>query len=312
MASKYYLGIDMGGTHTAVALVKDLKITDKAEFATEIAKGLENYIQRLKAEANSLLERNGLKTADIKAAGMGVPGSVNLETGMVEYANNLGFNNVPFRDMVSEALGIPVTLDNDANLAALGEFALSKSKARSFMMITLGTGIGACLIINGEIYRGINFAEGEIGHMTVKYDGITCNCGRKGCFEAYASANALVKMACDAMKAHPESLLWKNPKIDGVAVFDAARKGDRIMTGVLDEYSFLLSEGILNVINLLQPEELVIGGGISACADLFLPGVIERVKAKVYSRDSKKNTLIRAAKFGNDCGIIGAARACEG
>ena len=165
------------------------------------------------------------------------------------------------------------------------------------------------MIINGEIYRGVNFAEGEIGHMTIKYDGISCNCGRRGCFEAYASAKALVKMSCDAMKSHPECLLWKSSKIDGRAVFDALEKKDPVIENVMKEYELLLSEGLLNIINIFQPEEIVIGGGISARADLFLPEVAELVKAKVYSRDSKKNTLIRAAKYGNDCGLIGAARA---
>lgn len=310
MAEKYYLGIDMGGTHSAVALVKGLKIGDKIEFATAISDGIDSYVDRLAEAVSGLLKRNGLTTSDLQSVGMGVPGSVDLESGMVEYANNLGFNNVPFRDMVSKALGgIEVRLDNDANLAALGEYLLSKSKAKSFLMVTIGTGIGAGIIINGQIYRGINFAEGEIGHMTIKYDGISCNCGRKGCFEAYASARALVKMACDAMKDRPDCLLWKSPKIDGRAVFDALEKKDPVIEGVMKEYEFLLSEGLLNIINIFQPEEIAIGGGISARADMFLPGVIELVKAKVYSRDSKKNTLIRAAKHGNDCGLIGAARA---
>ncbi|MCR5280037.1 MAG: ROK family protein [Lachnospiraceae bacterium] len=308
MAAKYYIGIDMGGTHSAIALVKGLNIVDKSEFATSISRGIDNYVDRLKEAFEEMLERNGLSHGDIISVGMGVPGSVNLDTGMVEYANNLGFNNVPFRDMVSDALGIPVTLDNDANLAAYGEFLLSKSHAKSFLMVTLGTGIGAGIILDGEIYRGVNFAEGEIGHMTIKYDGITCNCGRKGCFEAYASAKALVKMACDAMQSHPECSLWKSSKIDGKAVFAAIEQGDPVIKNVMNEYTFLLSEGLLNIINIFQPEEIAIGGGISARADLFLPDVIERVKQKVYSRDSKKNTIIRAAQYGNDCGLIGAAR----
>ncbi len=309
MAAKYFIGIDMGGTHSAIALVKGLKIADKLEFATSISKGIDNYIERLKEGFEELLARNGLTRDDIISVGMGVPGSVNLETGMVEYANNLGFNNVPFRDMVSDSLCLSVKLDNDANLAAYGEYLLSKSSARSFLMVTLGTGIGAGIILNGEIYRGVNFAEGEIGHMTIKYDGISCNCGRRGCFEAYASANALVKMACDAMKAHPECSLWKSPKIDGRAVFNAVEKGDPVLEQVIKEYTFLLSEGLLNILNILQPDEIAIGGGISARADLFLPETVKLVREKVYSRDSKKNTLIRAAEHGNDCGLIGAARA---
>ena len=304
---KYGLGIDMGGTHTAVGLTDELRILDRIEFATKIGEGIPNYVDRLREYTEELLSRNGLSISDIESAGMGVPGNVNLETGMVEYANNLGFNNVPFRDMVSNALGIPVNLDNDANLAALGEYLLGKSSKSSFILVTLGTGVGCGIILNGNIYRGINFAEGEVGHMTIKYDGITCNCGRKGCFEAYASAKALVKMACDAMQSHPECALWKYSAINGKSVFDAAESGDTIIKNVISEYTTLLSEGLLNVINLLQPQEIAIGGGISARADLFLPEVIDKVRAKVYSRNSAKNTVIRAAEFGNDAGIVGAA-----
>ena len=304
---KLRVGIDMGGTHTAIALVKGTEIKDSVEFPTAISAGVTAYVEKLTENFKALLKKNKVTVSDLEGVGMGVPGSVNLETGMVEYANNLGFNDVPFKYMVSEAFGTDVTLDNDANLAAYGEYVLSGSKAKSFFLVTLGTGIGAGIILNGEIYRGINFAEGEIGHMTIKYDGITCNCGRKGCFEAYASANALVKMACDAMKKHPESKLWKYKSIDAKAVFGAVDEQDPVMLSVISEYTTLLSEGLLNLINLFQPDEVVIGGGISARSELFLPQTIEKIKQKVYSRTSSKNTEIRPALYKNDAGLVGAA-----
>ena len=301
------LGIDMGGTHTGIGLVEGLTIKGKLEFDTEIADGVTAYVKRLKEKVDCLLKENNLTLSDIDSIGIGVPGSANQETGMVEYANNIGFENVPFRDMLSEAFSKPVVVDNDANLAAFGEYLLSGSKSESFMMVTLGTGIGGGIILGGKIYRGINFAEGEIGHMTLKYDGIDCNCGRKGCFEAYASTNALVKMACDAMVGNPGSLIWQASKINGETFFETVKKGDSTMLAVLDEYTTLLSEGISNIINILQPEELVIGGGISNAAEMFLPMTIEKVNERIYSRASKKNTLIRAAMFKNDAGIVGAA-----
>lgn len=301
------IGIDMGGTHTGVGLVEGLLIKDKIEFDTEIERGAYVYTERLAKAINELLSRHSLSLDDIEFIGMGVPGSANRETGMVEYANNLGFENVPFQDMLLKNVGRPVILDNDANLAALGEYMLSKSTARSFAMVTLGTGIGGGFIFDGKVYRGVNFAEGEIGHMTIKYDGIQCNCGRRGCFEAYASANALVKMACDAMRKNPGSLMWKLSRINGKNVFEALRQGDKAMEEVLDEYTTLLAEGLTNIVNIFQPEEMVIGGGISAAADLFLPATVEKVQKLIYSKASAKNTKISAARFGNDAGIIGAA-----
>lgn len=301
------IGIDMGGTHTGIGLVEGLKIVAKTEFDTDISKGALEYAKTLAVKLKEFLTEQGLSLNDIGTIGMGVPGSANKETGMVEYANNLGFENVPFKEYLSGEIGKPVELDNDANLAALGEYLLSESKAKSFIMVTLGTGIGGGIIINGEIYRGINFAEGEIGHMTIKYDGIDCNCGRKGCFEAYASTNALVKMACDKMRTNTASRLWKYTEISGKSVFSAAKEGDASVLSAIDEYTDILSEGLTNIINIFQPEVLVIGGGISGAGDCFLPATIEKVQGKIYSKASKKNTKIYAAKFGNDAGIVGAA-----
>jgi len=301
------IGIDMGGTHTGIGLVDGLEIKAKHEFDTDISQGAYAYVKQLSSELNSFLKERGMSLNDIESIGMGVPGSANRETGMVEYANNLGFEKVPFQDMLSSEFGRPVWLDNDANLAALGEYLLSKSTSKSFIMVTLGTGIGGGIILNGEVYRGVNFAEGEIGHMTIKYDGIACNCGRRGCFEAYASTNALVKMACDSMHQNPGSLMWKMSQINGKNIFEGIRQGDKALKEVLDEYTTLLAEGLTNIINIFQPEEMVIGGGISAAADLFLPDTILKVSERVYSKASAKNTVIRTAKFGNDAGIVGAA-----
>jgi len=301
------IGIDMGGTHTSIGLVEGLTIKDKRDFDTDVSRGAYAYAQTLAKNTKLLLKEHSLELSDIEFIGMGVPGSANRENGMVEYANNLGFENVPFQDMVSEELGAPVILDNDANLAALGEFLLSGGKSRSFIMVTLGTGVGGGILIDGKIYRGINFAEGEVGHMTIKYDGIQCNCGRRGCFEAYASTNALVKMACDAMRTNRGSLMWKMSQINGKNIFEAVKAGDKTVLAVLDEYTTLLAEGLTNIVNIFQPDELVIGGGISGSADLFLPDTIKKVNERVYLKASAKNTLIRTARFCNDAGIIGAA-----
>lgn len=295
----YEIGIDMGGTHTAIGLVSGTEIIDRVEFHTDLSKGVEGYLDALYERFYELLSTNEIDSSQIEHIGMGVPGNANLETGMVEYANNLGFDNVPFKKLVSDKLGKEVFLDNDANMAAYGEKVLSDSKAHSFLMVTLGTGIGAALLINGSIYRGINFAEGEVGHMTIKYDGIPCNCGRRGCFEAYASASALCKMAAEA---------FNDSSMDGRKFFGLVKENNKTALEVLDDYTTLLSEGLTNLINIFQPEELVIGGGISAVSELFLPETITKTQKIIYSRNSKKNTLIRQARFGNDAGIVGAAK----
>ena len=164
----YDIGIDMGGTHTAVGLVDGLTLKDRVEFATDTGQGAEKYIEELAGKIGLLLGKNGLNLTDISGIGMGVPGSFNMQTGMIEYANNLSFSDVPFRDMLKEKLGKKVLIDNDANLAAWGEYLLSGSSASSFIMVTLGTGIGCGIVLDGRLYRGVNFAEGEIGHMKVE------------------------------------------------------------------------------------------------------------------------------------------------
>ena len=309
----YEIGIDMGGTHTAVGLVEGLALKDRVEFATDTEQGAEKYIEELSANISVLLERNSLKPEEIANIGMGVPGSFNAQTGMIEYANNLSFSDVPFRDMMEAKLQKKVRIDNDANLAAWGEYLLSRSSASSFIMVTLGTGIGCGIVLDGKLYRGVNFAEGEIGHMTLRYDGIDCNCGRKGCFEAYASASALVRQAAEAARKHPDSRLYALvegdvSRMNGRLFFQAVREGDGTALAVRDAYAQLLAEGLTNLINLLQPEELIIGGGISGAAELFLPQTQERIAKMVYSRASRVQTRIRPAEFGNDAGIVGAAR----
>ena len=156
----YDIGIDMGGTHTAVGLVDGLTLKDRVEFATDTGQGAEKYIEELAGKIGLLLGKNGLNLTDISGIGMGVPGSFNMQTGMIEYANNLSFSDVPFRDMLKEKLGKKVLIDNDANLAAWGEYLLSGSSASSFIMVTLGTGIGCGIVLDGRLYRGVNFAEG--------------------------------------------------------------------------------------------------------------------------------------------------------
>jgi glucokinase len=178
-------------------------------------------------------------------------------------------------------------------------------------MVTLGTGVGCGMIINGKIFRGINYAAGEIGHMTIKKNGRLCPCGRRGCLELYASAEALVQQAKKKMQKKENSMLWQLcdfniEEMDGRKFFEAVRMGDKCACKVRNRFVKYLSEGLLDLINMLQPDVICIGGGISKAGDVFMPQVKEYIAERVYSRDSAENTALTVAQLGNDAGIIGA------
>ncbi len=311
----YLIGIDMGGTKLAGGVFSDGRLLlsesvpmgePDAEATADLTASL---IKRLIASAG------GESPA---AIGIGVPGSADRERGTVEYANNIGMEGVPFADMMSERVpGVPITLENDANAAAYAEFSLGAGLGcGSLVMITLGTGIGAGVIINGELFEGCNYAAGELGHTVIVPDGLPCSCGGRGCLEMYASTSALVRQGREAMERERESTLWElcggePQKLDGKLFFDAVRVGDAAARNVLDEFLRYLSLGILNVVNLLEPDAVVIGGGISREGELLLAPVRERLARESYSRMSKKTPRVEAAVLGNDAGIIGAALLAE-
>lgn len=317
----FRIGVDVGGTNIAVGLVDDsYKIIAKRNTKTSAASDPEKMIDAISCMVSELMEEKSLGTGDIEAIGVGVPGTAEPESGKVLYANNLGFEDVAFlpalRNKLGKELSDKVFFDNDANAAAIGEYITGNYDVDSFVMVTLGTGVGGGIIINGKVLRGCNYAAAEFGHMAINIDGCDCNCGRKGCFEDYASASALVEQAWEAMEteAGKESLLWKNVSskedLDGEKIFAAVRGKDPMALGVLNNYCFYLAEGLTNLINILQPEVLVLSGGITRAADLFLDKVKEKVAKGIYSRTSSRNTQILLAKGiadAGDVGIIGAA-----
>jgi glucokinase len=215
--------------------------------------------------------------------------------------------------MLEELLKKPVYLENDANAAALGEaVAGCGNGVPSFIAITLGTGVGSGIVLDGKVYRGSNFCGGEMGHTVICVDGIPCNCGRKGCWEKYASATALVSQAVEAMQGNKGSLLWQTcdgdlNKVDGRSIFEAYDMGDAVAKAVVDKYLYYVSVGLSNVINALQPDTVCIGGGISGQGEKILKPIRDMVKAERYSVYADKQTSIVPAELGNDAGIIGAA-----
>ncbi len=314
------LGIDLGGTNIVVGLVDDdCSIKDRISCKTALPRSAESIAEDMGRLCQEIIKRNGLQNKDIEAVGAGIPGTVNKKTGIVEYANNLGFENVPLAAMLKKYIDIPLFMDNDANAAAWGEYKAGGYKEDSFVLITLGTGIGGGVILDGKLLHGINYAGGELGHTTINFKGRPCNCGRTGCFEVYGSASALIEQTRDAMAfdrvsdhLYEKSVLWtlcggNIDNIEAKSVFDAVSQGDELANILLDEYTTYLSEGIANIINIFQPAVFCIGGGVSKAGKTLLDPLKKKTAKLIYSRNSAVNTEITLARFDNDAGIIGAA-----
>ncbi len=310
----YRIGVDLGGTNIATGVINEKnEIVGRGKVKTRAPRPAEAIFDSIKEAVDMAVVNAGIKYDDIISVGVGTPGSVNKETGAIEFSNNLKFHNVPAKQMLEQRLKKPVYLENDANAAALGEaVAGCGNGVKDFVAVTLGTGVGSGIIIGGKIYRGSNFCGGEMGHMVINVDGIPCNCGRKGCWEKYASATALVSQAVEAMQSNKDSLLWQTcdgdlNKVDGKSIFEALDLGDATAKAVVDKYLYYVSIGLANVINALQPEAVCIGGGISGQGEKILKPIREIVKAERYSVYADKQAQILQAALGNDAGIIGAA-----
>lgn len=310
---KYYVGIDLGGTNIVAGVVdENYNIVATAKTKTNCPRAEKDIADDMAKMALEAVKNANLTIDDIEWIGVGTPGIANSETGIIEYSNNLGFNNTPMVKYIQETIDKPVFIENDANAAAYGEYVAGAAKgAKNAVCITLGTGVGAGVVIDGKIYSGSNFAGAEIGHTVIEVDGAECSCGRKGCFEAYSSATGLIRMTKEAIAENPDCIMAKmaeeKGKVTARTSFDAMRAGDSIAKAVVDKYIKYLAAGITNTINIFQPDILCIGGGVCNEGDPLLLPVKEIVKKEVYTRNSPKNAEIVIAKLGNDAGIIGAA-----
>ncbi|MBR6694927.1 MAG: ROK family glucokinase [Oscillospiraceae bacterium] len=310
---KYYIGIDLGGTNIKAGVVNEnFEIVAKTSVKTNCPRPSEEIMDDMAKVSLMAVEQAGLTMNDIEWVGVGTPGIANSSTGIVEYSCNLDFHDVPMADYLSEKLGKPVFVDNDANAAAYGEFVAGAAKgANNAVAVTLGTGVGGGIIIDGKIYSGSNFAGAELGHEVIVVDGAQCSCGRKGCFEAYSSASGLIRMTKEAMEEDKDSIMWpmseEDGHVSGRLAFNAMRKGDASAKKVVDKYIKHLAAGVTNIINTFQPDILCLGGGVCNEGDPLIVPLKELVKQEVYSKNSKKNTEIVIAKLGNDAGLIGAA-----
>lgn len=315
----YYIGIDIGGTNIACGIVDDdckiiarSKVKTNGSGKTASPAPYEAVLESIGKAVRTACEIAGISVDKADSIGIGCPGLCNSESGIVEYSNNLGFVNVPLKSDIEREFGLPVYLENDANAAAFGEFVAGAAKgSKSAVVITLGTGVGSGIIIDGSIYRGANFAGGEIGHTVIVVDGEPCTCGRRGCFEAYSSATGLVRMTNEASEQNPGSLITKiireDGKVSARTAYKAMKAGDPVGRDVTELYIKYLSCGIANVINTFQPDILCIGGGVCNEGETLLTPLKAAVAEQIYSKNSAKNTEIVICSLGNDAGIIGAA-----
>jgi glucokinase-like ROK family protein len=305
---RYAVGIDLGGTFIKGGICDDagnIIVSDKTETCAD--GGAEVVAGRIAALCKSLLEKAGLTANDVCGIGMGVPGMIDSEKGEVVYANNLGWEHFAICSSVKEKTGLDVKIANDANVAALGEAVFGAGKGcKNVVMLTLGTGVGGGLILDGKLYEGNGSAGAELGHFVMIKDGEQCTCGRRGCYEAYASATALIRDTKRAIKNHPESLMSEAEQVDGRTAF-IYRYKDKYAAKVVDDYIGYLATGITNIANVFRPEKVIIGGGISGEGEKLMAEIQQRVDAEIYAGTMGPAVKIETAALGNRAGTLGAA-----
>ena len=312
----YKLGIDLGGTNIVAGVVDaEYKLIAKADCPTNVPRPESEVCDSMAEVAKAAVKKAKLKMDDIESIGIGVPGAVNPITGIIEYSANLFFHNWNIVEMMEERLGKKVVIENDATAAAYGEYLAGSAKdATNAVAITLGTGVGGGIIIDGKIYSGSNYAGAELGHMVIVKDGRECACGRRGCWETYASATVLINLTKETILKEKLDFSYMLSlcdgdinKVNGRTAFDAMRAGDSDGKAVVEEWISYLACGIINVINIFQPDVLCIGGGISNEGETLLAPLRSIVERERYTKHNPKQTVICKATLGNDAGIIGAA-----
>lgn len=293
------VGIDIGGTDTKIGLVDvNQKLLTSTVIPTEAETGAEAVIKRIGEAVLALMEQEQIAMDQCIGVGVGVPGTVDRKAGMVVYSNNIKWEQVPMVSMLSAYLPVPIQIANDADCAALGEAVSGAAKDyQDVVMLTLGTGVGGGIILDGKIYEGGRMGGCELGHMVIVENGEPCTCGRKGCLEAYASATALRKVS--------EKKLGKT--MEPAEIFALAESGDETAKEIVEDYTRKLGTGIVNIVNIFRPQALLLGGGIAAQGEMLLAPIREMVKTGCFGGPHGELPEIKAAKLGNQAGIIGAA-----
>jgi glucokinase len=315
MAEKWLIGVDLGGTTIKIAFFNFYgEILHKWEIPTDVSNEGKNITTDIAKAIDGKLDELGRAKSNVLGIGIGAPGPVNLSTGGIYEAVNLGWRNeYPLQDLLEVETSLPVVVDNDANCAALGEMWKGAGNgAKDIVCVTLGTGVGGGVITNGDIVHGKSGAAGEIGHITSVADGGSpCNCGKSGCLETIASATGIVRLAVEELKKGDQqgalsTIFRQEGQVTAKDIFDAAREGDDIAKKVINDVSFHLGLALANIANILNPEKIVLGGGVSKAGSVLLDPVKERFLQYAFPRVAK-STEIALATLGNDAGVIGAA-----
>lgn len=314
----YRIGIDLGGTNIAAGIVNEAyEIVCQDSVPTGATRAPEAIAEDMAALCHALCGKAGIPESEIASVGIAAPGIANHDEGVIEYSCNLPFRKFPICDFIRARFPAPcVFVENDANAAAWGEAVAGAARGtHNSIMITLGTGVGGGIIIDDKVYSGFNYAGAELGHIVIEVGGRPCGCGRKGCWEAYSSATALIRMTSEALDAARAAgrdtamlaMVEKAGKVSGRTAFDAMRAGDAVATEVVDRYLHYLAQGLANVINIFQPEVLSIGGGISNEGDSLISSLLPLINAEVYGQGVVPSTRICVAQLKNNAGIIGGA-----
>ena len=305
-----YIGIDVGGTNLKAGLVDETGNILAVERRPLDFRGPEQFAADVAQLAAAAAHKGGVAPEALEYVGMGLPGAVS--GGDILFTTNIPMENVPIEELFRRHLDLPLLLGNDADCAAVGEFFCGAGQGtRDFAVVTLGTGIGCGLLLGGKLHGGP--ASSEAGHLVICHGGELCNCGRRGCWERYASATALIQQTKAAMAAHPESLLHalaaeNGGVVEGRTAFQAAQAGDETALAVCGQYVEYLADGTISLINILRPEAVAIGGGVAAAPEhLLLEPLREIVARESFSSHGGITTRVLRAELGNDAGIIGAA-----
>lgn len=310
---KVNIGVDIGGMSLKAGLVnKEGKILYKEIIKTDVNKGDKFFLECLHTLIANLIKYAKNNSLEVNGIGLGVPGIVNNDLKTMKYAPNLKIENLSLKDALND-FDLPFSLSNDANCAALAEqkFGIAKGY-KNVILLTLGTGVGGGIVIDNNLFEGTSGQGAELGHMVIRLNGRKCGCGRKGCFEAYASASALLRLTKEEMKKNPHSLMWEYAdfnlnNVNGLTSFECAKKGDLSANNVVNKYVYYLGEGILNFCNIFRPEVVVLGGGVSNQKEFLISKVKKYLEENHYGFKKTRSVDVLIASLGNDAGIIGAA-----
>ncbi|KQX67171.1 MULTISPECIES: ROK family glucokinase [unclassified Paenibacillus] len=310
MSDQIYIGVDLGGTNIKVGICDEQgKLLHTFEGPTGAENGSDFVIERIAQYVRQIVEESPFEWEQVAGIGAGLAGFMDIPEGFVKFSPNLLWHNVPAKKMLEEFLGKTVKIDNDANVAALGEaWAGSGAGIPNVVCYTLGTGVGGGIIINGKIYQGSTGMAGELGHMSVVPDieAIQCGCGQMGCLETVSSATGIVRMANEAVERGEKTSLALHEKIEAKHVFDAAKSGDEVSLRIVNRAAYYIGRSMAAMAVIINPKRFILGGGVSKAGEILFQPIRETFK-KYTPETASEGVEIVAATLGNDAGIVGAA-----